>query len=1111
MATSESIANDAVKRMQEQKLSPTLIIGLGGSGADVLLRIRKKFFEKFGGVDEFPIVSYLWFDTDKGYKEVGGKQFASKINFSNTEERLLTIGDTVSITGNLDKEIYRNIAAWWPTGLNIIPRLDEGAGQYRPYSRLGFYYHYMRAQSSIRQAIDDALGKIQNPASINKVMNSPRLQRLNYAADLDTSKRNVYLVGSLAGGTGSGLFLDMGRLVRDLAPDAILVGFFVTSRFFPQPKNRMHANTYAALLELDHYNAYPFRASWANDKNVSLPPPVFNNCYVLDSPNLAHLKLGVAADDQKKIYETIAENVFKDFSQGQFAQAKRSARSNVNQFMGNPWWYPPLAGGYESSSADDRTFRQRFNRHYQSFGLASISIPHDRIITACAHKLAARLILYWKGEGASDNNVATIGQDVNNFLASQQALLDVESILTRLDDAGANAEKASASGSLLNEITRFVDKTFDTALAKPSAERAEFIDAEISRFRSEQLNPAARGQNTGQMIRRIEQNATRIVEKGAKDIENCCDRRIDEDKFSVLSTTTFANRIAEVLEEQRGKIAENLEWLNDRIQILESDYNHCMAELRSHSVRHNLDFRKSIILSYDMLRLSEVVSGAGKTSFEKDDHPGLLLSLRRKAILEKAVEICTGLITKIQGSKTDKGDYQGGIVMRLQELDRAFDQVARTLREDAGYFEMKLNDDLSLVLFERTEVDSKYFPKYVNEETVKQISDQARNRLQITAASVKDSNFLKQEGGSGQIIDLCREVFEPIRHDYHIVDLFFEHFGGGEGRDGQPIITERMSAELNRVFSSARAWADGGADATRNYTLEHGQDELFVGLPAIPTGLGAINAERIRRRRDAISQFLQTRIDQRFTFTDIPETSEIIFYNELSGVPLNFFSSMYELRQWYWDEREKTSALHLESKDASKFEDFLIPTKEETQRLFEGVRCLARCSQFDEIWVKPGEGRKMEYGYTETVRGVDSNPRMGDERDAVRFLQRRNDIREKLERRAQDRYNAIVAQARGGSEAQQAREALVALAAITICRMEQLTKSAEMGDWGKLPILPKMEYLALSEFNDRIHVDAQWPEFASELSVAKVNLGQIAASRPDGRYTLKVPVMARTA
>ena len=886
---SNGSAVDAVARAEAKHLTPTLIIGLGGTGADVLLRIRKKFFEKFGGIDEFPIVSYLWFDTDKNYKDVGTKQFTKKVEFSGTEEHLLTIADTGAITGNLDKDIYRNIATWWPSGLNIISHLDEGAGQYRPYSRLGLYHHYSRAESSVRQAIIGALGKIQNPASIEKFIHSPKLQRLNYAADLDREKRNVYLVGSLAGGTGSGMFLDLARMVRYLATDAILVGFFATSRIFHQAKQRMHANTYAALLEWDYYNTHDFHPNWSNDEVFSaIRPPLFDYCYLLDNTNAAHLKLGTRPDDQKKLYETIAENIFKDFSQGPFAQAKRSARANVGEFIGTSWTYPPRHAGAEYTEGEDRVFRQNFNRNFQSFGLASISVPHDRIITACAHKLAADLVLFWKGEGAADTDIPKIVQDVTEFLPSLEVLLDGDSILTRLDDSAGNAQKASAGGSLLNGIIRFADKTLNESLTKPAAERANFIDAEVTRFRAEQLNAASKSQNAGLMIRCIDQNKTKIVESGDQAINRWCDHRIDEERLSVLSTTTFATRVCEVLEQQANAFATQSAALGERIVEMEAEYTKRISELDIHAGRHNLDFRKATILSYDITRLHEVIVGWGANTDQREENPGLLLALRQKAIHDNAVEVCNALVDLIRGRKSETGEYEPGIISRLQELDRSFEKVAAILRTDANYFEQKLDEDLSLVLFERADVDQIYYPNYVKPSTVQSISDQARNQLRLTAASVKDTNFLKQEGGSGQLINLCREVFEPIRSKYHIVDVFFDKFGGSEGRDGEPEVNERMAIELTQVFHSSRYWAEGGADAVKNYTLLPRQEELHVGLPSIPQDLQRKDGDRISRRRKAIQDFLQSKVDSRFTFTDIPETSEIIFYNELSGVPLNY-------------------------------------------------------------------------------------------------------------------------------------------------------------------------------------------------------------------------------
>src|SRR5205085_1086697 len=48
-------------------LAPTILVGLGGTGKDVLLRIRRLFFQREGKRDYYigyPIISYLALDTD---------------------------------------------------------------------------------------------------------------------------------------------------------------------------------------------------------------------------------------------------------------------------------------------------------------------------------------------------------------------------------------------------------------------------------------------------------------------------------------------------------------------------------------------------------------------------------------------------------------------------------------------------------------------------------------------------------------------------------------------------------------------------------------------------------------------------------------------------------------------------------------------------------------------------------------------------------------------------------------------------------------------------------------------------------------------------------------
>lgn len=45
---------------------PVICVGLGGTGRDVLVRIRQNIIEEFGSLADLPIVSFVQIDTDRG-------------------------------------------------------------------------------------------------------------------------------------------------------------------------------------------------------------------------------------------------------------------------------------------------------------------------------------------------------------------------------------------------------------------------------------------------------------------------------------------------------------------------------------------------------------------------------------------------------------------------------------------------------------------------------------------------------------------------------------------------------------------------------------------------------------------------------------------------------------------------------------------------------------------------------------------------------------------------------------------------------------------------------------------------------------------------------------
>jgi hypothetical protein len=63
---------DKSLELKTQELMPTILIGLGGTGKEVLLRLRRQFVEKYGSLNDFPIISYLYIDTDNAPSEESG-------------------------------------------------------------------------------------------------------------------------------------------------------------------------------------------------------------------------------------------------------------------------------------------------------------------------------------------------------------------------------------------------------------------------------------------------------------------------------------------------------------------------------------------------------------------------------------------------------------------------------------------------------------------------------------------------------------------------------------------------------------------------------------------------------------------------------------------------------------------------------------------------------------------------------------------------------------------------------------------------------------------------------------------------------------------------------
>ncbi|MEK7813644.1 MAG: tubulin-like doman-containing protein, partial [Candidatus Desantisbacteria bacterium] len=495
------------KDLREVKdLSPTVIIGLGGTGKEVMLRLRKKFFEKYGSLSAFPIVSYIFMDTDTTNKflTTEAKDIISpQIEFEQDEVIDASIERTSRYTDSLDT--YPHIKKWFYPQLKALGDLREGAGQIRPYGRLGFFHRFDVISSKIKKACE----RVTNPAN-HKIMLD------KYGINVNFNNVNIYIVNSLAGGTGSGIFLDVAFLVKHLQQNARTIGFLILPRIFGDVP-RCDANGYAALMELDYYSyGHHFEVEWTPREPLSIPSPPFDYCYLMDGVN--ETGMTISDKDKSRIFELLSDNIFIDFSMSDFAAFKRGVRINLAQYLQDMF-------AYVHYTPDGREIMtESFPCRYFSFGLSAISFPLDRVKNACAYKLALDIANHWVKLAKTQRPILALREKVFKEFLPEIGLLEGSlGHIARQDIMDAlykRGEHGETFRRIVNSWAMGVRSEVRNNI--PRVEKMgwkEFVRNEIDKHRllyKEDVDPA----NCGENIRIMNDNKTGYLNNVKKKLDS---------------------------------------------------------------------------------------------------------------------------------------------------------------------------------------------------------------------------------------------------------------------------------------------------------------------------------------------------------------------------------------------------------------------------------------------------------------------------------------------------------------------------------------------------------------------------------------------------------------
>jgi serine/threonine protein kinase len=392
-------------------LFPALVVGLGQVGMLVLQRLRAELHDQFGNPAKVPNVRLLLIDADPaaGHAATHERPGAAL----SPAEVLITPLNRPShyLKPREDKpgvEVWIN-----PRMLYRIPRSQVPSGV-RALGRLAYCDNYRHVSRRIRQDVENAC----NPETLKRAADETGL-------GLRSSRPRVYVVASLAGGTGGGMFLDVAYSLRFLLKELGYAQPDVVGLFFLPPTDSQVAragflgNTYAALTELSYYgnSATSFQAHYLerDDTPVADADPPFTRTMLLGLPEESN--------------EVRAEIVLG-----------RSARILFHDLFSSLGRSVDLTrAGLSAPRWDQRGLC------YQTAGLYQITWPRRDLLRAAARRLSQRVVQTWMTKDG-----APVRHAVESWINEQMEAreLGTEHFIRRLNEECAKALRAAPEDTI---------------------------------------------------------------------------------------------------------------------------------------------------------------------------------------------------------------------------------------------------------------------------------------------------------------------------------------------------------------------------------------------------------------------------------------------------------------------------------------------------------------------------------------------------------------------------------------------------------------------------------------------------------------------------------------
>ncbi len=394
-------------------IKPSLFIGLGSTGAEILGHLQELIVQEYM-IEGFPVTRLLCFVTEE-----------SDGRFLRHTNRGQVVYIKVPSTQVIRDEVHhastrasKALGAWLAeeTCQNVT-RFVNGSNAMRMAGRLNLWRNYDTIREKIAQNIRASTNNDSRKAAADHLVSHLDID-VNRVGEIVEKGLNIYVVGSLCGGTCSGMFIDLGYILRSLPDVASLGGehnvqiigvFSILNRAQAETPDweLQAANCNAALSELDffyHKGAESFPIIFPNGEEKQRNEDPYNCIYLQGPTSMAGDSL-VDRDNNfshKAVLQMISHSLFLDSYAGTY---------DIKQGMRTDWWALNKMGKPDP--------KKRKPRALFSFGCSMVTYPMYSIARATAALIGQTVCTEWLTKSGKEGDFFRLVEELRKRLYNE--------------------------------------------------------------------------------------------------------------------------------------------------------------------------------------------------------------------------------------------------------------------------------------------------------------------------------------------------------------------------------------------------------------------------------------------------------------------------------------------------------------------------------------------------------------------------------------------------------------------------------------------------------------------------------------------------------------------